>query len=105
MQLELQVVPPLEFLIEISSNCGLDGEFRFEPSTPAILLGHPPLQEVHQGRQTVDVRSQEMEQDFPFPAPAAGMPHLERRARREADEVQLVFHETRPVVCGRQLGG
>ena len=105
VQLELQVVPLLEFLIEIPSNCGFDGELRFEPSTPAIFLGHPPLQEVHQRRQTVDVRSQEMKQNLPLPAPAAGMAHLERRAWREADEIQLVFHETRPVVCRCQLGG
>ena len=76
-QLELQVVPPLELLIEIPPYCGLDGKFCIEPSTPAILLGDPALQEVHQGRAPLDVRSQKMKQDFPLPALAAGMAHLE----------------------------
>ena len=45
-----------------------------------------------------------MEQKLPLPALAAGVPHLERRARGETDEVQLVVHEARPVIAGRELG-
>ena len=45
-----------------------------------------------------------MKQKLPLPALAAGMSHLERGAWREADEVQLVVHEARPVVAGRKLG-
>ena len=45
-----------------------------------------------------------MKQKLPLPALAAGMSHLERGAWREADEVQLVVHEARPVIAGRELG-
>ena len=103
-QLALQVVSAREFLVEIPPNSGLDRQLRIEAPPPTLLAPHPALQQVHQGRGPLDMRGQEMKQEFPLPAPAAGTPQLERRARREADEIQLVVHEAGPIVARRELG-
>ena len=103
-QLELQTVSASEFHVEVPPNSGLDPQPFVEALPPAFSPRHPALQQVLQGRGPLDMRSQEMKQHFPLPAPATGMPHLERRARREADEIQLVVHEAAPAVVRRKLG-